>query len=225
LVSLHFHGSDLSWVDTFLVWLESYPIWIGILILSIAATIEYIFPPFPGDTVVVVGAVLVGAVGWPWWGVWGGVVMGSIVGAMLNVWFGRWLVTQEEGHWAYRLIASKKVAPKLSKIKRHLAKRATYYLLINRFVPAFRGLIFVAAGMSDVPTRKVIGLAALSAGMWNALLVIVGASVGFNLERLIGFVENYTQGMLLFIALILVVVLVKNRLSKTGQSPEQIDSK
>lgn len=215
----------MSWVDSFLVWLESYPIWIGILILSVGAMVEYVFPPFPGDTVVVVGAVLVGAVGWPWWGVWGGVVSGSIVGAMLNVWFGRWLVTQERGHWAYRLIESEKVAPKLSKIKRHLAKRSTYYLLVNRFVPAFRGLIFIAAGMSGVPNAKVIGLAALSAAMWNALLVAVGASLGYNLERLVGFVQNYTQGMLLFLALVMVIVLIVKRLRKTGQSAEQIDPK
>ena len=215
----------MPWVENFLEWLNQFPTWIGILILGLGALIEYVFPPFPGDTVVVAGAVLVGAAGWPWWGVWGSVIAGSIIGSMFNYWIGQWLVNRPDGHWARRLVESEKVAPKLAKIKRHLARRSTYYLLMNRFIPAFRALIFLASGMSGVDARKVALLAGISAALWNAMLVGAGMVLGYHLDELVGFVTQYTRWVLIILGAILVLFVLKSTLLKRSSASEEIDPK
>ncbi len=216
----------MSWVESFLIWLESYPIWLGLLILGAAATVEYVFPPFPGDSIVVVGAVLVGAAGWPWWGVWGCVIAGSMVGASLNLMFGRWLNTRDEDHRAQRWLRSKTVAPKLAKIKMQLERHDALYLILNRFVPAFRGLIFIAAGMSGLSVPRVLVLAGISAALWNALLVVVGTLLGYHLEGLLIFVESYTRWVLGGIFAIIGLWWLKNRIQRyreTRASTEEND--
>lgn len=207
----------MSWVESFLIWLESYPIWLGLLILGAAATIEYVVPPFPGDSIVVVGAVLVGAAEWPWWGVWGSVIAGSMIGAMLNLWFGRWLNTRDEDHRAKRWLQSEKVAPKLTKIKAQLERHDALYLILNRFVPAFRGLIFIAAGMTGLPVTRVLFLAGISAALWNAMLVVVGTMLGYHLEGLLNFVQTYTRWVLGGIFVLIALWWLTNRIRHRRQ--------
>ena len=63
----------------------------GLPLLAVAATAEYLFPPFPGDTVTLFGAFLAVAGKLNWALVWGAVTLGSGVGLTLDWWVGRWL--------------------------------------------------------------------------------------------------------------------------------------
>src|SRR5690242_19661990 len=84
--------------------LEHFDSWIrgvgpvGYLILGLAALIEYVFPPFPGDTVLVLGGVYAvrGERPWPW--VLLVVTLGSVIGAALNYGVGRELGRRFERH-------------------------------------------------------------------------------------------------------------------------------
>ena len=74
---------------------------LGLGILCLSACIEYLFPPFPGDTITVFGAFLVARRGWSGPAVFGAVTVGSAIGCMLDYAFGRWLGKTEE-RWAQR---------------------------------------------------------------------------------------------------------------------------
>jgi membrane protein DedA with SNARE-associated domain len=79
-------------VDAFADWLiafvsrENNPA--GLAVLAGAAMVEYVFPPFPGDTITLFGAVLITAYGWSFWGVYGAVMAGSVAGSMAVFYLG-----------------------------------------------------------------------------------------------------------------------------------------
>src|SRR5699024_9356965 len=135
----------------------------------LSAMIEYIIPPFPGDTVTVVGAVLIPAAGWPWWGVFAAVVVGSLAGASFNWWLGDWVSrTGDKKTWIHRFLQREAVRPRVDALLERFERHGSIYIVLNRFIPAFRAFFFLAAGMARLKLWKVLLFAALSAAMWNA---------------------------------------------------------
>lgn len=184
--------------------MNSQPIWIGLIVLGVCALIEYVFPPFPGDAVTVAGAVLIPTAGYPWWGVFLAVMAGSVIGAG-TVWaLGFWVAnTPERNSPFHRLISWGKVAPTIDKIKVKFREHGSAYIALNRFIPAFRSLIFFSAGLAQLPGRAVVIWAAISAALWNAALLALGLVVGFKLDVLTDWVESYAAVVLTIIGLVL----------------------
>ncbi len=178
--------------------------WWGLLMLTVAAMVEYIFPPIPGDSVILAGAILIPTADWPWWAVFAAVMLGSMLGAAGDWWFGTLVANRRDegpGQWLSRPKVKKRLDEIVEKFEKHGAK----FLALNRFLPAFRALFFVAAGIARLPLREVLLWAAVSAAAWNALLLGVGWLVGYNLEALVRFVEQYTYAVLGGLALVAIV--------------------
>lgn len=165
----------------------------GLILLCLSAGIEYIFPPFPGDTVTIVGAILIPEAGWPIEGVFAAVMLGSTAGAVFNWWIGRWLGDYEHKEtFIHRWLSREPQREKIETLKRRFSKHGSAYITANRFVPAFRSLFFIAAGMSNLRLRNVVFFSALSAALWNSMLLGVGYAVGYNLDRLVLLLDQYT---------------------------------
>ncbi|MEZ4458561.1 MAG: DedA family protein [bacterium] len=186
-------GDAQAWFD----WISALPLAWGLSVIAASALIEYIFPPFPGDTVVVVAAVLVPNAGWPFAAVFGVVLLGSLVGAMLSYALGRWVANLPPAHWLARRLSSPSMAPRIEKVVTGFQKHGSVYILLNRFLPAFRSVFFVAAGMAGLPPLRVALFAVLSAAFWNAALMGAGWLVGYNLTTLASWVESYGLAVLL----------------------------
>jgi membrane protein DedA with SNARE-associated domain len=167
------------------------------------ALIEYVFPPFPGDTVVVAGAALVGANGWAAGPVWTAVTAGSIVGALFDLLVGRWLARG----------AIVRLAPRTRTVIDDLVgqfrRYGSVYLALNRFLPGIRALLFVAAGVAGLPTFPVMGWATLSAVVWNSGLVWLGLQVGENLELLTEWVQRYNIVTGVVVVVIVLVIMAR----------------
>jgi membrane protein DedA with SNARE-associated domain len=155
----------------------------GWFALAGAAAIEYVFPPFPGDFVTVLAAVLVTAASWSALGVLSALTLGSMIGAALTFEIGqRWAARRKppsEPQALDRLVAG---------FRRHGAM----YLVLNRFVPGIRSLFFVAAGLAGMRRPAVMLFAGISALLWNLGLFALGAAVGHNLDALERWVRTYT---------------------------------
>lgn len=155
----------------------------AIWILFAAALVEYVFPPFPGDTVTLFGAyyAVVGVQPLPL--VFVAVTLGSIAGAAIDYFVGtrlRRIAQRGERPFLLRWISEERVEG----IERAWERRGDWLILGNRFLPGVRGLFFVAAGMGAIPFRRVMVLGAISASLWNVLLLAVGFLLGENLDRL-----------------------------------------
>jgi membrane protein DedA with SNARE-associated domain len=185
---------ELYDLQTIFDYLSGQAIWWGLLLLMLSAMIEYVVPPFPGDTVTVAGAVLIPTAGWPWWAVFGAVTLGSLIGAAIDWWAGNWVArNQERNTWIHRLLDREKIRPKVDKLIHQFEKHGSVYIAINRFVPAFRAVFFLAAGLARLVLWKVLLFAALSAALWNAALLALGYLVGYNIEELANWVQRYTH--------------------------------
>lgn len=177
-----------SAIEQFLAGLEPGPASHGLLFL--AAGIEYVFPPFPGDTIVLMGAFLVGARGWDPLPVYAAVNLGGAAGMALTHACGRFLARRDAA-WRLRSPRWARLARRLDPLLPLLARRPAWYLLLNRFLPSVRALLFVAAGRAGVSLPRTLLLGGLSALLWNALLLAAGAAIGDNFERLAGLFARY----------------------------------
>jgi membrane protein DedA with SNARE-associated domain len=168
-------------------------------LLFASAFLEYVVPPVPGDTVVVVGVALVAAFDWPVLPVFGMTLAGSVLGSAVDFAVGRWLA--RTGRVA-RLGRRRRLAVEglVAAFRRH----GSVYLALNRFVPGVRALFFVAAGLAGVSWPRAMLWAGVSALGWNLVLVGLGVLAGRNIAALEAWVGRWN----LLLGGVLVVLLV-----------------
>ncbi len=160
------------------------------LILLGASFIEYVFPPFPGDLLVVLGAwyAVHGELSWP--ATFASVTGGAIAGAWVDHRIGRSLGRRLDRRLAAGSALSEE---RLLRFEAAYRRWGSWLLLANRFLPGVRAFLFLAAGASGIPLGRVLFLGAVSAALWNALLLSVGAFLARNLGELVRWVEGYTR--------------------------------
>lgn len=180
-------------LENIFAYLSGQALWWGLMVLMLSAMLEYIIPPFPGDTITLVGAMLIPNAGWPWAGVFAAVIVGSLLGSAFDWWLGDWVRRNgERNTWIHRVLARKRVRPKVLTLLERFERRGSVYILLNRFIPAFRALFFVAAGMANLRLAPVLFFAAISAAAWNGMLLGVGYLVGFQLDTVEMWMRRYT---------------------------------
>jgi membrane-associated protein len=177
----------------------------GLALIGFCAFIEYIFPPFPGDMVVVFGSFLVARRGWSAPGVFGAVLVGSAAGCMLGWAFGRWLHRRESA-WRGWLARAR---PRIDRIVERFSRHGALYITINRFLPSVRALFFVAAGMAGLVWWKVLLAGVVSAALWNLLLFTLGGTVGREWPRLVRIITTYSQIAWALVAVVLLVLAAR----------------
>jgi len=184
---------------------------LGLLVLGLAAALEYVVPPFPGDTLTLLGGVYAVRGEHPWPLVFLVVVAGSVAGALINYQVGRWLVGRFErrpGEVFFGISHAR-----LEAVQAQMRHKGPWLLLANRFIPGVRGLIFVAAGAAHMPRGNALILGALSATAHTGLVLALGAAVGGNLERLETLMWRY-QWAVLGLVVVGVVAAVVRALAK-----------
>ncbi len=164
----------MDWIESFA---ETPNDPVGLLLIFLSAGIEYVFPPFPGDTVTLAAAVLVGHWHWSLPLVFGVVTAGSLVGAALDFLLGRWLHAWREGK-------DRKADKALAAILKGFKLWGIWLIAVNRFLPGIRAFFFVAAGMAGFKLIPVMLLALVSALAWNVLIMLVGLGVASQYDRL-----------------------------------------
>jgi membrane protein DedA with SNARE-associated domain len=167
----------------------------GALLLGVAALLEYVVPPFPGDSVTLLGGAYVARGEQPLVLVLGALLAFSLLG-MAATWkvgqvMGRRLKPEADGPLAFGLTHAQ-----LRGGLEVMRTRGDWVLVLNRFMPSFRALVFVAAGASGVPLPRVLLLGSASALAWNVLLVGVGYNVGANAEALEAWLSRYRSAAL-----------------------------
>jgi membrane-associated protein len=175
-------GATLQWLQ------ETHP-YLGVLALGASALVEYVFPPFPGDTVIIAGAVMVGAFGFPLVPVFLAVLVGSTLGAAADFWIGR-LVARGRGGRVQRMWIVRHAFDGADRFSRAFARYGEGVIAINRFLPGVRAFLFVAAGMGGMRFWRVMLWATVSNVVYTAALFLAGTFVGANLDTLAAWVRQ-----------------------------------
>ncbi len=184
------------------------------VVLCFGTFVEYVFPPFPGDLVVVLGAwyAVHGELSWP--ATFASAMVGAVAGAWVDYRIGA-AVRRGADRRAAR--GGRLTGVRLARFEERYRRFGGLLLVVNRFFPGIRAFLFVAAGASGIPLRKVLVLGAVSAALWNGLLLAAGALLARNVEQLIALVERYTVlayvAMAVAAAAAAVVLLVRRRLA------------
>lgn len=158
-------------------------------ILFLGSLAEYVFPPFPGDTLVVLGAwyAVNDMISWPV--AFLAVTAGALAGAWLDYRVGAALGRGLE-HGAER--RGPLTLERLHRVEEGYRRWGPWFLVANRFLPGIRAFLFVGAGAAGLPLGRVLLYGGISAAIWNGLLLLLGAFVVGNAGELLRLVQDYT---------------------------------
>jgi membrane-associated protein len=180
---------------------------VGLGVIAGSAMLEYIVPPFPGDTITLFGAVLITAYGWSFAAVFGAVMVGSVAGSMAAYALGYRLERRRHRRGTPR-------HPAIARLVGGFERHGPAYLVINRFLPGVRAFFFVAAGMAGMRWVPVMFYSALSSAMWNLGLIAIGATVGANFETLVRWVEHYTTAAWIVLAVVVLGLVIRSAIRR-----------
>lgn len=160
----------------------------GVLLLVFAvAYIENIFPPSPSDVLLVFAGTLVGVGTVGFFPTLLAATLGSTLGFMTAYvagrYFERYLV---EGRF------SRFLPVRAIRQVENLFQRYGYSVIIaNRFLSGTRAVVSFAAGMSKMNLPITTALCAVSATVWNVVLLRLGQSFGSNWHRVADYLALY----------------------------------
>lgn len=177
------------------------PIWIVYVVIGAGAGVENFIPPIPADTFVLLGAFLAaGGRGSPWLVfliTWTCNVVSAAIVYFLAYHYGRKFFAMPVGHW---LINKRQ----MDQIGRFYNKWGVPAIFMSRFFPAFRAMVPVFAGVTQVSFFKVFVPLAAASALWYGIVVYVGATAGENWEAIMSFFSRFSTVLLIIAAVLLV---------------------
>jgi membrane protein DedA with SNARE-associated domain len=206
--------------DEVIRWLQGSEGPLGYAVLALASLIEYVVPPFPGDTIALFGIFLAATAGWSAVWVYLALNLGATAGGMIAYGFGRAVAAPERRPRGLRGARTERA---IDTITARYRKHGVIYLAVNRFVPALRAFFFVGAGIARLPWPSVALWGGLSAAAWNGLLLALGWAVGASWERMLAAARAYSAvATVLIVAAIALLVLrtLVRRARKQTAEPE-----
>ena len=141
-----------------------------------AAVLEYVFPPFWGDTMMLGGCVLAGTHHVSAWAVFAAAVAGSSLGACAAYYLGHHF-----GRASLRL-AGRRAQRWAEKAERLCQAHGLRVVAVNRFLPGLRAFLMPLAGLGKMPLGAVLAWATLSNVMWCGLLLAIGLLTGSQVQ-------------------------------------------
>lgn len=176
------------------------PLWLSCFALFFGAFIEYVFPPFPGDSVLIAGGFFIATGAIPVIPSVLALLVGSVAGCVVAWWLG----TLSLRHEGSRRFLNRYVGEQnLKRLEGVYARHGIWILIVNRFIPGLRGASMIGAGMARISLVNVIIFGLISSILWNGVLIALGFLVSGSLPALINLVENYS---LIMIAIVVAVI-------------------
>ncbi|MFW6087428.1 MAG: DedA family protein [Myxococcota bacterium] len=160
--------------------------------LALSGILEVVFPPWPGDVLVMAGALLAANSEYVAPYVYAASTVGSTLGGLAVHAVGEWAGSQRE-RWP-RMFRGPRTERAIDAIVQGFRNRGGAYLAINRFWPSMRALFFLAAGVAKVPRWQVVVFGGISAAAWTGLIFGLSWVVGHNLDRMRALYRDYTLG-------------------------------
>lgn len=159
----------------------------GIAFLMLA---ENVFPPIPSELIMplagfiaargeigLAGAILAGT-------------LGSVVGALLWFYIGRWIGSDRLKQWAVRYGRLLTMTPgDVDAANRWFALHGGRAVLFGRLVPGVRTLISVPAGISNMSLGRLLIYSAIGTILWTGLLAIAGYLLEGEYDRVVAWVN------------------------------------
>ena len=202
-------------------WVAEVMLTLGYLGVAILVFLDNVFPPIPSEVILPLAGFLTGQGRLTYPGVVLAATVGSLVGALVLYGLGYWLgearlrpLLKRFGRWLFLKEGDLDLAQNW--FDRHGGKAVFF----GRCVPLVRSLVSVPAGMACMPVGRFTLYTVLGSGVWNALLVGVGWSLGGQWQL----IAQYLKPLEYVVMVILVVAVgrfVWRRLKARGSPPPE----
>lgn len=177
--------------------------------LLLAAYMENVVPPIPGDSVVIFGAYLVGLGKIEFFPSLMITTIGSVSGFMtfyaVGRFGGREYFEAKKFKWFDK--------SRMDKVEEWIQKKGLWIILTNRFLAGTRSVVSIFAGFARLGWIKVTLLAFISSLVWNGILITAGYYAGKNWTHVKSIVQNYNIfiSALILLAISIGIILYKKR--------------
>ena len=161
-------------------------IW-GYALVFFIAWLENVFPPIPGDVLVVFAGYLAAIGPMAIFPVIAFSTLGGILGFMCMYYIGRYGGPRLLESRAMRWLPGESV----SRVQNWLHAWGYAVVAANRFLSGARTVIAFTVGMSRMPALPVGLLASLSAAVWVTLIAVLGYVIGDEWERVVDYLARY----------------------------------
>jgi membrane protein DedA with SNARE-associated domain len=183
----------------------------GYLIVFLGVGIESLGLPVPGETVLVIGAVLAGQGHLEPAGVAAAGFLGATLGDNTGYYVGR--------RWGRRLIATRPLRRvydprRLAAAERFFERHGWTAVFFGRFIAILRIFAGPLAGMHHMPWRTFLLSNAAGAAVWVGTVVAVGLLIGGNLDHITSLVANAGYAGLAVVVLAGVALVVRHLLRR-----------
>lgn len=186
-------------------WLADLPPVLIYLVIGLGAAVENVIPPVPADTFVLIGAFLAESgraeVRLVFLSTWVANVLSAMGVYLLARRFGQSFFKTSAGHF---LLHPKQ----LEQVGRFYRRWGTPAIFVSRFLPAFRAVVPVFAGVTHVPLWRVMLPLGVASALWYGMLVFLGVLAGRNWGAIVSFFSRFSTVLLILAGVGLVLVAI-----------------
>src|SRR5262245_21555785 len=204
----------MDFMDQAISWLQTLPP-VGVLALMfLIAYIENIFPPSPSDAALVFAGTLIGI----------GVVgfapaltvaaLGSVLGFMTAYVLGRYF----EQHFVSGRYHRYLPVNAIHQVERLFNRFGYGVIVANRFLAGTRAIVSFFAGMSKMNLPATTLLSAVSAAVWNSILLYLGMIFADNWRQAAQYLATYSKVATVVVVAAVVIFLWRYFRKRRGAS-------
>jgi membrane protein DedA with SNARE-associated domain len=179
-----------------------------LLAVYAAAALEYLVPPLPADSVLLMASLLIiaGTQSFPMVALVA--VAGGATGALVHYVLGRAL-SRPDGtfrgeKWVDLLFGKGRVDRFMALFRR----RGMWAIAVNRALPGVRAVTFFAAGVARLPLGKTMAFGLISNVAWTVAILALGTAVGESAEKIQGAFAVYRTVLYSLGAVLVLAVLI-----------------
>ncbi|MGG4551096.1 DedA family protein [Paenibacillus humicus] len=175
-------------------WITDFMEQFGYIGIFLLIALENVFPPIPSEVILTFGGFMTTYSDLTMTGVIVAATLGSVLGAVILYGAGYMLnVDRLEAiidKWGKYLRLKKE---DVRKADAWFDKYGYWTVLFCRMIPLIRSLISIPAGMAKMKFGLFLLYTTVGTLIWNVILVSVGAAVGSSWEKIVAFMDVYSN--------------------------------
>jgi len=198
-------SADQGWLAQLVDWVVGFMDVIGPYGAGLAIAMENLFPPIPSEAVLPLAGLAASRGSFPLWEAILWTTVGSLVGALVLYGIGA-LVGVKRLVW----IADRVPLLRADDVHRTVAwfeKHGPVAVFFGRFVPIFRSLISIPAGVVRMPLWKFVLYTGAGSLIWNTLFIMLGWWLGESWHIVEEYMDVF-QNIVIVVVVLAVAVFV-----------------
>ena len=176
--------------------------------LFFSTILENLFPPWPGDTMVVLGGFLMAHDAVGFWGLTLVTLAGNMVGALIMYFAGEGLVALARHYqqyikweWARNQLNELTSPESMDRTSHWFRKWGLWFVIVSRFSAGIRFFVSIIAGISRINLILFAFAFAIGVIIWNTLLIYGGYALGENWRQIMDWLRVYNTVVIVMIIL------------------------